>query len=64
VTGGGSIGIPFLIKTGDPLYFKDADLLWQKNTNKISGYFLYSFFTTELFRKYLGRISHIGTIAL
>src|SRR5690606_6673685 len=30
VTGGGSIGIPFLVKNDDPLYFKDADLLWFK----------------------------------
>ena len=63
ITGGGSIGIPYLIKNNDPLYFKDADLLWLKNTNQISGYFLYSFLITQLFRKYLKRISHIGTIA-
>ena len=30
VTGGGSIGIPYLVKTNEPLYFKDADLLWLK----------------------------------
>lgn len=30
VTGGGSIGIPYLVKNDDPLYFKDADLLWFK----------------------------------
>ena len=37
ITGGGSIGIPFLIKNNEPLYFKDADLLWIKNTNEISA---------------------------
>lgn len=63
VTGGGSIGIPFLIKSNDPLYFKDADLLWLKNTKEISGYFLYSFLITQSFREYLKSISHIGTIA-
>lgn len=63
VTGGGSIGIPFLIKNNEPLYFKDADLLWIKNTKEINGYFLYSFFITQSFKKYLKRISHIGTIA-
>jgi type I restriction enzyme S subunit len=63
VTGGGSIGIPYLIKNSDPLYFKDADLLWLKNTKETSGYFLYSFLITQLFRKYLKSTSHIGTIA-
>jgi type I restriction enzyme S subunit len=63
ITGGGSIGIPFLIIKNDPLYFKDADLLWIKNNESISGYFLYSFFITPLFRNYIKTVSHIGTIA-
>ncbi|RTY90614.1 restriction endonuclease subunit S [Flavobacterium sp. GT3R68] len=63
ITGGGSIGIPFLIKKNDPLYFKDADLLWIKNNENISGYFLYSFFLTPLFKNHLKSVSHIGTIA-
>lgn len=63
VTGGGSIGIPYLIKNNDPLYFKDADLLWLKNDNKINGQFLYEFFSTKTFRKYVEKITHIGTIS-
>jgi len=63
VTGGGSIGVPYLIENNDLLYFKDADLLWLKSNNKISGYFLYTFFSTPLFRKYLQSITHVGTIA-
>lgn len=63
ITGGGSIGVPFLVKNNDPLYFKDADLLWVKNDKKVNGYFLYSFFLTQSFRKYLKNISHVGTIA-
>jgi type I restriction enzyme S subunit len=63
ITGGGSIGIPFLIKNNEPLYFKDADLLWIKNTNEISGYFLYSFFLTQSFKNYINTTSHVGTIA-
>jgi type I restriction enzyme S subunit len=63
ITGGGSIGIPFLIEKNDPLYFKDADLLWIKNNGNISGYFLYSFFLTPLFKNHLKSVSHIGTIA-
>jgi type I restriction enzyme S subunit len=63
VTGGGSIGIPYLIKSNEPLYFKDADLLWLKSANKINGYFLYSFFATSIFKKYVSSIAHIGTIS-
>lgn len=63
ITGGGSIGIPFLIKNNEPLYFKDADLLWLKNTSNTNGYLLYTFFSSPLFRKYIFSISHIGTIS-
>lgn len=63
ITGGGSIGIPYLIKNNEPLYFKDADLLWIKTDNKVSGSFLYSYFTSQSFKKYIKSISHVGTIA-
>jgi len=63
ITGGGSIGIPYLVPNDDPLYFKDADLLWLKNDCKFDGYFLYTFFFSSPFKKYLKSISHIGTIA-
>jgi type I restriction enzyme S subunit len=62
ITGGGSIGIPFLVPNNNPLYFKDADLLWLKN-NKFNGYFLYTFFFSEPFKKHIKSISHTGTIA-
>lgn len=62
ITGGGSIGIPFLVKNDDPLYFKDADLLWLKNNNKMDAYFLFMFFASRPFRNYLKSISHVGTI--
>lgn len=63
VTGGGSIGIPFLVNSDDPLYFKDADLLWLKSSQNLCGSYLYSFFLCPVFRKYLKGISHIGTIS-
>jgi len=63
VTGGGSIGIPYLIETNEPLYFKDADLLWLKNYSETNGYFLFTFFSSTPFRKYISSISHIGTIS-
>lgn len=63
VTGGGSIGIPYLVESDDPLYFKDADLLWFKKSENISGRFLYTFLTTKVFRCYIQSITHIGTIS-
>lgn len=63
VTGGGSIGIPYLVTSNDPLYSKDADLLWLKNEDQTNGSFVYAFLTSPVFRKHLKRISHIGTIS-
>ena len=63
ITGGGSVGIPFLAQSDAPLYFKDADLLWLKVPASIDSTYLYTFFSSVFFRKYLESISHIGTIA-
>ena len=63
ITGGGSIGIPYVVPSENPIYTKDADLLWVKKTNKFDSWFLYYFLLCPAFRKYLKGISHIGTIA-
>lgn len=63
VTGGGTIGVPYLITDRNPLYFKDADILWLKSANKINGYFLYFYFLTSQLQKYISSITHIGTIS-
>lgn len=63
VTGGGSIGIPYLVPNNEPLYFKDADLIWLKASGIINGSFLYNFFISPKFREYLKSISHTGTIS-
>ena len=63
VTGGGTIGIPYLVPNNDPLYFKDADLLWLKSSGILEGSFLYNFFVSPKFREYLKSISHTGTIS-
>ncbi|WP_180178641.1 restriction endonuclease subunit S [Acinetobacter sp. YH01005] len=63
VTGGGSIGIPYLVANDQPLYFKDADLLWMKSSGIVEGPFLYNFFISPKFREYLKSISHTGTIS-
>ena len=63
VTGGGSIGIPYLVSSDEALYFKDADLLWFKIREAVDSHFLYTFFSSHPFKKYVKSISHIGTIA-
>lgn len=63
VTGGGTIGIPYLVPNDDPLYFKDADLLWLKSSGIIVGSFLYNFLISSKFREYITSISHTGTIS-
>lgn len=63
ITGGGSIGIPYLVKNNGPLYFKDADLLWFKSSGIIEGNFLYNFLISSKFSSFLGSISHTGTIS-
>lgn len=63
VTGGGSVGNPYIVPDNAPLYTKDADLLWIKNQGRFNPYFVYEFFLSPSFRSYLGSISHVGTIA-
>ncbi|KAE9534231.1 hypothetical protein A1D25_06865 [Ursidibacter arcticus] len=63
VTGGGSIGIPFLISNDNPIYFKDADLLWFKSAEKTDGNFLFYSLFGKKFKEYLKSISHTGTIS-
>lgn len=63
VTGGGTIGVPYLIENEDPLYFKDADLIWLKNSGVIDGSFLYNFYISPQTRRYISSITHIGTIS-
>lgn len=41
VTGVGTIGVPMLIKSDDPVYFKDGNIIWFKNKNAIDGNFFY-----------------------
>lgn len=63
ITGGGSIGIPYIVPNDDPLYSKDADLIWIKRSSKYDSEYLYAYITAPIFRAYIGEISHIGTIA-
>ena len=63
ITGGGSIGIPYIVPNNKPLYSKDADLIWVKRSEKFNSRFMYTYFSSPEFRRYLNGISHIGTIA-
>ena len=63
ITGGGSIGIPYIVPNNKPLYSKDADLIWIKKSNKHNSKYLYTYFTCRRFRDYINSISHVGTIA-
>lgn len=63
VTGGGSIGIPYIVPNDTPLYSKDADLIWIKKSKDIDSMFLFVYLESEGFRKYIESISHVGTIA-
>ena len=63
ITGGGTIGIPYIIPTDDPLYVKDADLICIKKNDSVRSRFLYHYFLSIVFRKYLKNITHDATIA-
>lgn len=63
ITGGGSIGIPYIVPNNAPLYSKDADLIWIKKSALHDSRYLYTYFTSQSFIDYIGSISHIGTIA-
>jgi type I restriction enzyme S subunit len=62
-TGGGSIAVPYLVPNDEPMYFKDADLIWMKTNETLEGRFLYNFFTSPTLRNYVQTISHVGTIS-
>lgn len=63
ITGGGSIGIPYIVPNNEPLYSKDADLIWIKKSAEHDSQYLYAYFTSQGFREYISSISHVGTIA-
>ena len=63
VTGGGSVGTPYIVPDDEPLYTKDADLIWIKHHAEIDPKYLYSFFVSSIFKSYIRSISHVGTIA-
>jgi len=63
ITGGGSIGVPYIVPDDKPLYTKDADLIWVKKSVNHDSKYLYTYFESGRFREYLTSISHTGTIS-
>lgn len=62
VTGVGSIGVPMLIDHEKPIYFKDGNIIWFKNQNKINGNFFYYSFTGCNIQKYIRDVAGTGTV--
>lgn len=62
VTGVGSIGIPLLISSDNPLYFKDGNIIWFKNENRIDGNFFYYSFTGNRIQKFIKDVAGTGTV--
>lgn len=62
VTGVGSIGVPMLIVSEVPIYFKDGNIIWFKNRNILDGKFFYYEFTTRTIQSFINKSSGIGTV--
>lgn len=63
ITGGGSVGMPYIVPNNNPLYSKDADLIWIKRCKELNPYFVFTYFTSPEYKKYLSSIAHTGTIS-
>ncbi|WP_300923440.1 restriction endonuclease subunit S [Turicimonas muris] len=62
VTGVGTIGVPYLIKNLEPLYFKDGNIIWFKNKGVIDGKFLYYSFNGSSIQRYIKESAGTGTV--
>lgn len=62
VTGVGTIGVPMLINSEEPLYFKDGNIIWFKNKNVIDGRFFYHLFNGLNVQKFIKESAGTGTV--
>ncbi len=62
VTGVGTIGVPYLVKNNDRFYFKDGNIIWLKNNNKIHGKFLFYMFDSKYVQNQIFSTSGKGTV--
>ena len=63
VTGVGTIGETYIVKTEDRFYFKDGNVIWFKMNEKINSSFLSQLFKTVFVRKQLLDNASITTVA-
>ena len=62
VTGVGTIGVPWLVTSDNPIYFKDGNIIWFKNAGEIDGEFFYHSFTAGTIQKFIQEAAGIGTV--
>ena len=62
VTGVGTIGVPYLVKSNNPLYFKDGNVIWIQNNKKLNGYFLFYTFITNPIQNFIRESAGTGTV--
>ena len=62
VTGVGTIGVPYLVENLEPLYFKDGNIIWFQNKNKIDGKFLYYSFIGNGIQSFIKASAGTGTV--
>ena len=62
VTGVGTIGVPMLINSEKPLYFKDGNIIWFQNGNEIDGDFFYYSFIGNSIQNFIQESAGTGTV--
>ena len=62
MTGVGTIGVPYLVRNLEPLYFKDGNIIWFQNSDKIDGKFLFYSFSAEQIQGFINESAGIGTV--
>lgn len=62
VTGVGTIGVPYRVKDDEPLYFKDGNIIWFKNSNSIDGRFFFYSFLGNTIQNHISNSAGVGTV--
>lgn len=62
VTGVGSIGVPYLVRNTEPLYFKDGNVIWFQNQGRIDGDYFFYAFSGSAIQNYIRDSAGIGTV--
>ncbi|WAX72641.1 restriction endonuclease subunit S [Gallibacterium anatis] len=62
VTGVGTIGVPYLVKNQEKIYFKDGNIIWFQNHNKIDGNFLFFSFMSPSIKSFINATAGVGTV--